>query len=72
MPAASRLIVVSNQSGVARGMFGEEALVAVEERIRELLAERGVPLAGFYYCPHHPQGLIPRYTTNCTCRPMRC
>ncbi len=66
--AGFRLVVVSNQSGVARGYFPEEALVAVEQRLRELLGEVGVPLTGFYYCPHHPQGTVPRYTVACTCR----
>ena len=66
--AGFRLIVVSNQSGVARGYFPEEALTAVESKLRELLAEAGVPLAGFYYCPHHPAGSVTAYTVACTCR----
>src|SRR5947209_6409951 len=59
--AGFRLIVVSNQSGVARGLFAEEALAGVRERLRELLADLGVPLGGFHYCPHHPDGTVPRY-----------
>lgn len=66
--AGYRLIVVSNQSGVARGYFAEEALAAVEARLRALLAEAGAPLAGFYYCPHHPEGTVPEYTRMCDCR----
>jgi histidinol-phosphate phosphatase family protein len=66
--AGYRLIVVSNQSGVARGYFQEGALAAVEERLRELLAEAGVPLAGFYYCPHHPDGSVTAYAVECSCR----
>src|SRR5437660_1197232 len=62
------VIVVSNQSGVARGLFAEEALGAVRDRLRELLAGLGVPLAGFYYCPHHPGGTVPRYAVPCGCR----
>jgi len=62
------LIVVSNQSGVARGFFQEEALVAVEARVRALLGAAGVPLAGFYYCPHHPEGSVGRYAVSCRCR----
>jgi D-glycero-D-manno-heptose 1,7-bisphosphate phosphatase len=49
-----RLIVVSNQPGAALGYFPERALEAVEHRLRELLADSGVPLEGFYYCPHLP------------------
>ena len=63
-----RLIVVSNQSGVARGLFPEAALGPVAARLRALLAEAGVPLAGFYYCPHHPEGSEDAYRRACTCR----
>jgi histidinol-phosphate phosphatase family protein len=62
------LIVVSNQSGVARGLFVEEALHPVENRVRAILAAGGVPLAGFYYCPHHPNGRIDQYAVECGCR----
>lgn len=66
--AGYRLIVISNQSGVARGYFPEKALRAVEGRVRELLAEFEVPLTAFYYCPHHPAGVVPRYSMACDCR----
>lgn len=62
------LIVISNQSGVARGYFKEEALVAVEQRLSMLLAEIGVPLSDFYYCPHHLDGVVPQYVIACDCR----
>lgn len=66
--AGYRLIVISNQSGVARGFFPEEALAGVENRLQQLLAEFNVPLAGFYYCPHHPEGVVRAYAINCACR----
>jgi D-glycero-D-manno-heptose 1,7-bisphosphate phosphatase len=66
--AGWRLAVVSNQSGVARGLFPESALVGVEARLRELLGEFGVPLVGFFYCPRHPEGVIPEYAIGCDCR----
>ena len=66
--AGYRLIVVSNQSGVARGYFPEGALAAVAARLRGLLAAAGVPLAGFYYCPHHPHGAVADYAVACGCR----
>ncbi len=66
--AGYRLIVVSNQAGVARGLFQESALRGVEDRIRELLGRLGVPLAGFSYCPHHPEGAVGRYAHACDCR----
>ncbi len=69
--AGFRLIVISNQSGVAHGFFGEDALEAVQDRLRELLAEIGVVLDGFFYCPHHPEGVVPQYAVACECRKPR-
>lgn len=66
--AGYRLIVISNQSGVARGYFAEDALQPVEDRLRTMLADEGVTLAGFYYCPHLPDGIVPAYARNCSCR----
>jgi D-glycero-D-manno-heptose 1,7-bisphosphate phosphatase len=62
------LIVVSNQAGVARGVFPEKALQDVEARLHALFADAGVPLQGFYYCPHHPAGTVPNFTMTCRCR----
>lgn len=66
--AGYRLVVVTNQAGVARGLFPETALQAVREQIESLLGER---LDGFYYCPHHPQGSLPAYAIECACRKPR-
>ena len=66
--AGYRLIVISNQSGVARGLFPEAALAAVERHLAALLADAGVRLDGFYYCPHHPEGSVPAYAVACACR----
>jgi histidinol-phosphate phosphatase family protein len=62
------LFVVSNQSGVARGFFPESALEGVAARLEELLAAFGVPLAGFAYCPHHPEARVEAYAVTCDCR----
>lgn len=66
--AGHLLVVVSNQSGVARGLFGEAALDAVGKALSKLLAASGVALAGFYVCPHHPQGKLAAYAISCSCR----
>jgi histidinol-phosphate phosphatase family protein len=66
--AGFRLAVVSNQSGVARGFFPERALKVVEARLVELLGDIGVSLAGFFYCPHHPEGTVAGYAKACDCR----
>lgn len=62
------LIIISNQSGVARGFFKEEALLDVQHKIEHLLAEKGVVLNGFYYCPHYPNAAIKEYAVECDCR----
>lgn len=62
------LVVVSNQSGVARGYFPESALGPAERRLHQLLAEVGVMLDGIRYCPHHPEGSVPAYSIACRCR----
>jgi histidinol-phosphate phosphatase family protein len=62
------LVVVSNQPGIAMGRFAPEALRGVERRIQELLADSGVAIDAFYYCPHLPQGLKVRYAVRCLCR----
>ena len=66
--AGYKLIVITNQSGVARGYFPESALLAVEKRLHQLLASEGIHLAGFYYCPHHPDGVVPELAIACECR----
>ena len=66
--AGFRLVVVSNQPGVALGRFPESALLRVTERLGELLAPLGAELAGFYYCPHHPEGSVAEYAIHCDCR----
>lgn len=62
------LIVISNQPGVALGRFDEAALTAVRRRLSVMFRSQGAQLAGFYYCPHHPQGTRPAYSVSCVCR----
>jgi D-glycero-D-manno-heptose 1,7-bisphosphate phosphatase len=62
------IIIVSNQSGVARGYFNEQQLLPVENKIAQLLSDGGIQLNGFLYCPHHPEGTIKDFAINCECR----
>ncbi|UCQ51579.1 D-glycero-beta-D-manno-heptose 1,7-bisphosphate 7-phosphatase [Edwardsiella ictaluri] len=62
------LVMVTNQSGIARGMFTEDQFMHLTEWMDWSLADRGVDLDGIYYCPHHPQGTVPEYTQACDCR----
>ncbi|RKY06907.1 MAG: hypothetical protein DRP65_11120 [Planctomycetota bacterium] len=54
-------VIVTNQSGVARGIVSEEVLKQIHERLKKLLAQEGAGVEGIYYCPYHPDGVIEKY-----------
>lgn len=62
------LVVITNQSAVARGLCSEADVLALHERMRAFLREQGIELTGIYYCPHHPQGSVSDYAIACSCR----
>lgn len=61
LAAGYNLVVVSNQSGVGRGLITETDVLAVNTRVSELLADQGVHISSWHHCPHHPDA-------GCTCR----
>ena len=63
-----RLIIVTNQSGVARGYYTEDDVRTLHNWLRETLAREGADVAGIYYCPHHPEARIEAYRRKCGCR----
>ena len=63
-----KLIVVTNQSGVARGKFTESHVHDVNNMLRRLLGETDVMLDDIYYCPHYPEGGVEEYSVECSCR----
>jgi len=69
--AGYALLVVSNQPGVALGMYEERALAALWRHLAAEFAPHGVRFRGFYHCPHHPRGLHPLYAHPCECRKPR-
>jgi histidinol-phosphate phosphatase family protein len=66
--AGFRLVVVTNQSGVARGLFPESAIDDVNRELARILALRGVEVAGWYHCPHLPEAPVAAYARECQCR----
>lgn len=63
-----RLVVITNQSGLARGFFTVADLDRMHAHLRSRLAAQGVWLDGVYYCPHHPDGVVPGLARRCDCR----
>jgi D-glycero-D-manno-heptose 1,7-bisphosphate phosphatase len=63
-----KVVVITNQSGVARGYFPESLVHQVHQKMQDLLKGEGAYLDGIYYCPHHPDEGIPPYRQKCRCR----
>jgi D-glycero-D-manno-heptose 1,7-bisphosphate phosphatase len=62
------VVLVTNQSGIARGFFTEAIVEEVHRHLASLLAEGGAHIDAYYYCPHHPDGKIEAYARRCECR----
>jgi len=62
------IVVITNQSGIARGYYSEDEFMTLTEWMDWSLADRGVDLDGIYYCPHHPEKGIGDYKQDCACR----
>ena len=63
LAAGYQLIVVTNQSGIARGLYSDADFQAVQQHLEAILAAHGIRFTGVYYCPHHPD-----FTGPCDCR----
>jgi D-glycero-D-manno-heptose 1,7-bisphosphate phosphatase len=66
--AGYKVILVSNQPSLAKGNISEDVFAAIRSKMAKELAKSGVSLDGEYYCFHHPEGKIKKFTTNCECR----
>jgi len=66
--AGLAVIVVTNQSGVARGLFTEAFVEATHRHIEAQLEVGGARVDAYYYCPHHPHGIVDNYSRHCDCR----
>lgn len=66
--AGYALVIVTNQSGIGRGMYTEAQFHALMDWVGEEFAAAGAPLAGVYFCPHHPRDAQGKYLRDCECR----
>lgn len=64
----TRVFIITNQSGVARGYFTESTVRQVHEALREMLQKQGAIVNDFFYCPHFPGSSDQRYNKECDCR----
>ncbi|WP_023603673.1 D-glycero-beta-D-manno-heptose 1,7-bisphosphate 7-phosphatase [Aliivibrio logei] len=62
------LVLVTNQSGIARGIFTEEQFETLTEWMDWNFAEHDIDFDGIYYCPHHPEATVEQYKEECDCR----
>jgi D-glycero-D-manno-heptose 1,7-bisphosphate phosphatase len=62
--AGFQLIIVTNQAGVAKGYFDESVVCAVNAEVVRQLSVADIPIAGVYYCPYHPEGIIEPFNRN--------
>lgn len=63
-----KVVVVTNQSGVARGLFDEAQLLLIHDHLRDLFRIQGALIDAIYYCPHHPSEGDVKYRIECECR----
>jgi len=66
--AGYKVIVITNQSGVARGLFSEDMLQTIDKVVHRQILNGHAQVDGFYYCPHHPEHGVYPYKQKCDCR----
>lgn len=62
------LIVISNQSGIARGIFTEDELKLFNKHLAAMFLDNNVVITDIFCCPHHPNGVVSKYSLVCNCR----
>jgi D-glycero-D-manno-heptose 1,7-bisphosphate phosphatase len=62
------VVIITNQSGVGRGMYEEEFVLRAHQVVDERVKAGGGRIDGYYYCPHHPEAEVEKYRKDCDCR----
>lgn len=63
----TKIIIITNQAGIGKGIFKEEDYLKFRNHIWKVLGDKGITIAAEYFCPHHQKG-IPPYNVECECR----
>lgn len=63
-----KVVVVTNQSGIARGYYTVEDMEKLHRYMAQEIAKAGGKISHFYYCPHYKEGIVPEYAVECNCR----
>jgi D-glycero-D-manno-heptose 1,7-bisphosphate phosphatase len=66
--AGFKVVVVTNQAGVARGLFDEDFIHEAHRFLDQKFGDGGATIDKFYYCPHHPEASVEAYRCECDCR----
>lgn len=63
-----KIIIITNQSGIARGFFSEEEYYLLTKNIKKSIKKYGITIDDIYHCPHLPEGVVEDYAVDCDCR----
>ena len=63
-----KVIVITNQSGIARGFYTEDDMQTLHSHMKDVLASKNAAVDAIYFCPHHPEAQVSRYRKDCGCR----
>lgn len=63
-----KLIIITNQSGIARGYYSEEEYLELDKWLKSTLTDQGIEIMDSLYCPHLPDAVISKYRVQCNCR----
>ena len=63
-----KVIIITNQSGIARGLFSTDELHIFMNGLISVLLENQINVTDYFYCPHHPKGKLQEYSIKCSCR----
>ncbi|OUU26483.1 MAG: hypothetical protein CBB97_07860 [Candidatus Endolissoclinum sp. TMED37] len=63
-----KIIIVTNQAGIAKGYYTERLLHKLHKKLDIFFNEKNIFIEDYFYCPHHEEGIIPKYKICCNCR----